>query len=62
MWSNLFITSQNKRQTVFSTGPNTDKTASILNQIETNQVKKERYLIRQDNTIELPCPIKKVIF
>ena len=27
------------------------KTASILNYIETNKVKKEHYLIRQDNTI-----------
>ena len=30
--------------------PKTDKTASILKYIETNKVKKERYLMRQANT------------
>ena len=29
--------------------PKTDKTASVLKYIETNKVKKECYLIRQDN-------------
>ena len=35
-------------QTLYK-GPKTDKTASILKKIETNNVKKERYLMRQDN-------------
>ena len=30
--------------------PKTSKTASILNKIKTKKVKKELYLIRQDNT------------
>ena len=31
-------------------GPKTNKAANVLNYIETNNVKKECYLIRQDNT------------
>ena len=36
-------------------GAKTDKSASILNYIETNMVKKGCYLIRQDNTIHTCC-------
>ena len=32
-----------------SNGPKIYKTASVINWIETNEVKKERYLIRQYN-------------
>ena len=40
---------------LFGWGPKTDKTARILKSyIETNKVKKERYLIRQDNILKEP--------
>ena len=40
----------NNKHGCMLTGPNTIKTACVLNMIKTNKVKKEHYLIRQDNT------------